>query len=73
MSLKIYFCGSIRGGRQDADLYARIIKQLESYGKVLTEHVGHKDILTASDAGIVIVFVSLTCYMSMRLSFICNA
>ncbi|XP_041468987.1 putative 2'-deoxynucleoside 5'-phosphate N-hydrolase 1 isoform X1 [Lytechinus variegatus] len=44
--LKIYFCGSIRGGRQDAELYARIIKQLEAYGKVLTEHVGHKDCTT---------------------------
>ncbi|XP_077998639.1 5-hydroxymethyl-dUMP N-hydrolase-like [Glandiceps talaboti] len=40
MSRKIYFCGSIRGGRQDVELYARIIKQLQSYGTVLTEHVG---------------------------------
>ncbi|PIK60185.1 putative 2'-deoxynucleoside 5'-phosphate N-hydrolase 1 [Apostichopus japonicus] len=38
--MKIYFCGSIRGGRQDADLYMRIINQLKTYGKVLTEHVG---------------------------------
>ena len=40
MSLKIYFCGSIRAGRQDADLYARLIKLLQGYGTVLTEHVG---------------------------------
>ncbi|XP_071500157.1 5-hydroxymethyl-dUMP N-hydrolase-like [Diadema setosum] len=46
--LKIYFCGSIRGGRQDAELYAKIIKQLEHYGKVLTEHVGHKDAAVTS-------------------------
>ncbi|XP_030855347.1 putative 2'-deoxynucleoside 5'-phosphate N-hydrolase 1 isoform X1 [Strongylocentrotus purpuratus] len=44
--MKIYFCGSIRGGRKDGELYARIIKQLEAYGKVLTEHVGHKDCFT---------------------------
>ncbi|XP_070576751.1 5-hydroxymethyl-dUMP N-hydrolase-like [Ptychodera flava] len=43
MSRHIYFCGSIRGGRQDADLYARIIKQLQSFGTVLTEHVGNKE------------------------------
>lgn len=39
--MKIYFCGSIRGGRQDADLYMRIINQLKAYGEVLTEHVGY--------------------------------
>ena len=36
---KIYFAGSIRGGRQDADLYLRIVEQLKAYGTVLTEHV----------------------------------
>lgn len=40
----IYFCGSIRGGRQDAEIYARIIKMLGEHGQVLTEHVGSKDI-----------------------------
>jgi hypothetical protein len=39
----IYFCGSIRGGRQDAELYATLIEKLQSYGTVLTEHVGSKD------------------------------
>lgn len=38
--MKIYFCGSIRGGRQDAELYARLIGELKNYGEVLTEHVG---------------------------------
>lgn len=38
--LKIYFCGSIRGGRDDAALYARMIEYLKQYGNVLTEHVG---------------------------------
>lgn len=42
MSLKkVYFCGSIRAGRQDAPLYNIIIKKLEACGvKVLTEFVG---------------------------------
>lgn len=40
MGRQIYFCGSIRGGRQDAELYARLIKLLKGYGTVLTEHVG---------------------------------
>ena len=39
MSRGIYFCGSIRGGRQDVDLYARIVKKLEAYGRVLTPFV----------------------------------
>lgn len=38
--MKIYFCGSIRGGRQDAVLYAQIIEKLKNYGSVLTEHIG---------------------------------
>lgn len=39
--MNIYFAGSIRGGRQDAVLYHRIIEQLKSQGhRVLTEHVG---------------------------------
>lgn len=41
-NLKIYFCGSIRAGRGDADLYGRIIEQLGAYGKVLTPFVGDK-------------------------------
>jgi nucleoside 2-deoxyribosyltransferase len=38
--MKIYFAGSIRGGRDDAALYQRIITLLSKYGEVLTEHVG---------------------------------
>ena len=38
---KIYFAGSIRGGRVDADLYKRMIEYMQqSGGVVLTEHVG---------------------------------
>ncbi len=39
-NLKIYFAGSIRGGREDAELYELIIGMLKQYGEVLTEHVG---------------------------------
>ena len=42
--MKIYFAGSIRGGRDDVKLYAMIIKHLGKYGKVLTEHVADKNI-----------------------------
>lgn len=38
--LKIYFCGSIRGGRELAARYRRAIECLQDYGLVLTAHVG---------------------------------
>lgn len=41
----IYFCGSIRGGREDAALYRRIIDKLKEYGEVLTEHIADADVL----------------------------
>ena len=37
---KVYFAGSIRGGRQDAELYKRIIEYIQREHVVLTEHVG---------------------------------
>ena len=40
MGRKIYFAGSIRGGRVDADLYGRIIRYIQKTDIVLTEHVG---------------------------------
>ncbi len=41
MAHDVYFCGSIRGGRDDAALYARIIAHVgATHGRVLTEHVG---------------------------------
>lgn len=42
--MKIYFAGSIRGGRDDAHLYAQIIDILKKFGSVLTEHVGDKNL-----------------------------
>ena len=42
MGKKVYFAGSIKGGRADADLYVRIIEYIKSRGhSVLTEHVGN--------------------------------
>ena len=48
--MKIYFCGSIRAGRGDAALYARLIEQLKKYGQVLTEHVGDSALLSQGTA-----------------------
>lgn len=42
--MKIYFAGSIRGGRDDKELYSLIIELLSTYGQVLTEHVGNKNL-----------------------------
>ena len=41
---KIYFCGSIRGGYQDAELYQEIIRYLKRTSTVLTEHIGLPDL-----------------------------
>lgn len=43
--MNIYFAGAIRGGRDDAKIYSTLIHFLESYGTVLTEHVGSKELL----------------------------
>ena|ERR1041385_8561943 len=37
--MRIYFAGSIRGGREDANIYHQIVSVLTRYGTVLTEHV----------------------------------
>ena len=42
--MKIYFAGSIRGGREDQGLYASMIEALQAYGTVLTEHLGSKEL-----------------------------
>ena len=39
--MNIYFAGSIRGGRADAQTYHRIVEHIKALGhRVLTEHVG---------------------------------
>ena len=42
--MKIYFAGSIRGGRDEEEIYFQIIDYLGSFGNVLTEHVGYKNV-----------------------------
>lgn len=49
--MKIYFAGSIRGGRQDAALYEQIIQYLKTFGEVLTEHVGDPTLTNVGDDG----------------------
>ena len=44
MAKKVYFAGSIRGGRVDADLYRRMIAYIQRTAVVLTEHVGHSNL-----------------------------
>ena len=48
--MKIYFAGSIRGGRDDADLYLEIINYLKNFGEVLTEHVGDNLITSSGES-----------------------
>lgn len=40
----IYFGGAISGGRNDRALYAEIIRVLQSYGRVLTEHIADESL-----------------------------
>ena len=40
MDKKIYFTGSIRGGRNDALLYQELIEYIQKSDQVLTEHIG---------------------------------
>jgi len=49
--MKIYFAGSIRGGREDAVLYLQIIDYLKTFGEVLTEHIGDPKLTHLGDDG----------------------
>lgn len=51
MTLRIYFAGSIRGGRKDRETYAELIKHISKHGKVLTEHIGDASITQAGEDG----------------------
>ncbi len=50
--MKIYFAGSIRGGREDASHYRQLIALLAEYGEVLTEHVGNAQMADDGDRGL---------------------
>jgi 2'-deoxynucleoside 5'-phosphate N-hydrolase len=48
--VKIYFAGSIRGGRDDWAIYRDIIGVLSEYGTVSTEHIGSSELeITGED------------------------
>ena len=49
--MKLYFAGSIRGGRADQALYARLIAHLKARHTVLTEHVGAPSAFPTVEAG----------------------
>ena len=49
--MKIYFAGSIRGGRIDAPVYQSLIACLSTFGEVLTEHVGDTSLTEKGDDG----------------------
>jgi 2'-deoxynucleoside 5'-phosphate N-hydrolase len=49
--MRIYFAGSIRGGREDASIYFQIIEHLKNFGDVLTEHIGDKTLSAIGDDG----------------------
>ena len=49
--MKIYFAGAIRGGRNDAKIYEKIITYLGNIGRVLTEHVGDQDLGNMGEKG----------------------
>lgn len=48
--MKIYFAGSVTGGRNDSDLYGEIVLLLKKYGEVLTEHIGDKNLSQMGEA-----------------------
>ena len=49
--MKIYFAGSIRGGRIDVALYFELIEFLKSFGEVLTEHIGDINLDSSGNDG----------------------
>ena len=49
---KIYFAASIRGGREDVELYLKIANHLKRYGQVLTEYVADKGLTLVGEDGL---------------------
>lgn len=46
---KVYFAGSIRGGRADAELYSQLIAHMKKTAVVLTEHIGNLSLSLLED------------------------
>lgn len=49
--MRIYFAGSIRGGREDQELYGNLIRYISRFGEVLTEHVGDGNLPPSGEEG----------------------
>lgn len=49
--LPVYFAGSIRGGRADAELYMEIVQHLCKTYEVLTEHVASPELKASGEVG----------------------
>lgn len=43
--MKIYFSGSIYGGRQKLETYKKLVKELQKYGEVLDAEVADENVL----------------------------
>jgi len=48
--MKIYFAGSIHGGRDDKEIYFKIINHVKKFGHVLNEHVGDQKLTDLGEA-----------------------
>ncbi|HMR55095.1 MAG TPA: nucleoside 2-deoxyribosyltransferase [Candidatus Doudnabacteria bacterium] len=48
--MKIYFAGSITGGREDYQIYIEIIEILGKFGSVSTEHIGDENLLDTGES-----------------------
>ena len=53
MNKKIYFAGSIRGGRDDAALYKRMIDYMKRTNIVLTEHIGKSNMSLKAQTNVI--------------------
>lgn len=50
MKHKIYFAGSIRGGRENKEVYNELVTYLKQFGDVLSEHIGDKTLLSMGES-----------------------
>ena len=55
--MKIYFAGSIRGGREDQEVYFSIIRELGKHATVLTEHLGDKALTSQGEQTVTNEFI----------------
>lgn len=47
--MKIYFSASVTAGRDDEDIYEKIVNLLLKYGDVLDKHIGYKNYSSAEN------------------------